>query len=129
MSELVGLHHVALTVTDLERSLGWYVGVLGLEELFRETGDVRLASVLGFPNGGFAIGLVQHARTDGGFDPRTIGLDHVSFAVKFEEDLDDWVERLDAAGVEHSGVLAVPPGAILNFEDPDGIALSIFWDR
>lgn len=128
-SELATFHHVALTVADLNRSVEWYVRVLGLEELFRETGDVRNASVLGFSPGGFAVGLVQHAGSDGGFDPRTIGLDHVSFAVPFEEDLDDWASRLDQHGVEHSGVIQVPPGAILNFKDPDGIALSIFWDR
>ena len=31
--------------------------------------------------------------------------------------------------LEHSGAVEVPPGAILNFEDPDGIALALFWDR
>lgn len=129
MIDLTGLHHVALTVTSLERSVAWYTSVLGLEELFRETGDVRNASVLGFTNGAFAVGLVQHAGSDPGFDPRTIGLDHVSFSVAHEEDLHDWAVRLDAAGIEHSGVVEVPPGAIVNFEDPDGIALSIFWDR
>ena len=129
MTDLTGFHHVALTVTDLERSVAWYTQVLGLEELFRETGDVRNASVLGFTNGAFAVGLVQHAGSDPGFDPRTVGLDHVSFTVKLEEGLHDWVTRLEAAGIEHSGVIDVPPGAILNFEDPDGIALSIFWDR
>jgi glyoxylase I family protein len=129
VTELARFHHVALTVTDLNRSVTWYTTVLGLEELFRETGDVRNASVLGFATGGFAVGLVQHAGTEPGFDPRTIGLDHVSFAVPFEEDLADWATRLDAHGVEHSGVIQVPPGAILNFKDPDGIALSIFWDR
>ena len=38
-------------------------------------------------------------------------------------------ERLAARGVDHSGVIDVPPGAILNFKDPDGIGLALFWDR
>lgn len=31
-------------------------------------------------------------------------------------------------GVGHGGVVELPIGAILNFEDPDGIALALFWD-
>ena len=37
--------------------------------------------------------------------------------------------QLTAAGVPNSGAIEVPPGAILNFKDPDGIALALFWDR
>jgi hypothetical protein len=40
-----------------------------------------------------------------------------------------WAERLDEHGVVHSGPIAVPPGEILNFMDPDGIALALFWDK
>ena len=45
MTELVRFHHVALTVTDLDRSASWYRGVLGLVELFREDGDERRADL------------------------------------------------------------------------------------
>jgi catechol-2,3-dioxygenase len=126
---LGGFHHVALTVSDLDASAVWYERVLGLVVLFREDGDRRRAVVFGFPGGGHAVGLVWHAGADDGFDPRRIGLDHVSFAVDRREDLDGWARRLADEGVPHSGVVDVPPGAILNFKDPDGIALAIFWDR
>ena len=63
------------------------------------------------------------------FDPQHRGLDHLAFTVGSEEELARWAERLDGAGVEHSGVLEIPPGAILNFKDIDGIALALFWDR
>ena len=46
-----------------------------------------------------------------------------------EEELDEWAARFDAEGVTHSGAIDVPTGAILNFKDPDGIALALFWDR
>ena len=32
------------------------------------------------------------------------------------------------AGIEHSGRIDISLGAILNFADPDGIALSIFYE-
>jgi catechol 2,3-dioxygenase-like lactoylglutathione lyase family enzyme len=41
MSGLTGVRHVAVTVSDLERSAGWYATVLGLEEQFREASPSR----------------------------------------------------------------------------------------
>ena len=39
MAELIGFHHVGVTVTDLDASATWYATVLGFEELFREEND------------------------------------------------------------------------------------------
>ena len=129
VTELARFHHVALTVSDLDRSASWYRDILGLVELFREDGDEQRAVVFGFPSGGHAVGIVWHAPQREPFDPTNIGLDHLSFTVDRRDDLDEWVRRLDDGRVAHSGVIDVPPGAILNFKDPDGIALAIFWDR
>lgn len=130
MGDLTGFHHVAITVRDLDASIDWYAGVLGFVELFREDGDERRACVMRFTNGSFGVGLVEHrGGPDDDFDPRRTGLDHMAFTVADRADLDGWAARLDDAGVAHSGVIDVPPGAILNFKDPDGIALSLFWDR
>ena len=46
-----------------------------------------------------------------------------------QEALEGWAVRLTEHAVEHSGVIAVPPGAVLNLKDPDGIAIALFWDR
>jgi glyoxylase I family protein len=128
--ELAGFHHVALTVPDLDPIAVWYEEVLELEELFREEGDTRRAIAYRFAGGAHpAVGLVWHDGATERFDPRVIGLDHLSFAAPQREDLDEWVRHLDARGVSHSGVVDVPPGAILNFNDPNGIAFAIFWDR
>jgi glyoxylase I family protein len=130
MSRLAGFHHVALTVRDLDASERWYQDVLGLTTLFREEGDSRRAAVMQFADGGFAVGLVEHRPSDGTpFDPTRLGLDHLALLVRSRAELDDWAARLAGAGIEQSGVIDVPPGAILNFKDPDGIALSLFWDR
>lgn len=87
-----------------------------------------------FPAGGYSVGLVEHGRAgdDGGvdaFDPRRVGLDHLAFTVATSDELEAWVARLDEHGIDHSGIVEIPPGAILNFKDPDGVSLALFWDR
>lgn len=95
-----------------------------------EQSEHRRAAVLRFPGGRSIVGLVQHGPPKADtFDPTVIGLDHLALAVASREDLDAWGARLDEQGVAYSGPIDVPPGAILNFKDPDGIALACFWDR
>jgi catechol 2,3-dioxygenase-like lactoylglutathione lyase family enzyme len=130
MAELLGFHHVGVTVTDLDASAKWYADVLGFEELFREENDDRRACVMRFPGGATGVGLVEHRGNDGtAFDPTRLGLDHLAFSVATQADLEQWAQRLTIAGIEHSGAIDIPPGGILNFKDPDGIALALFWDR
>ena len=83
-----------------------------------------------FAGGGYSVGLVEHRPAPGdAFDPRHIGLDHLAFTVATEDELAAWADRLSEGGIEHSGVVPIPPGAILNLKDPDGIAIALFWDR
>jgi len=125
-----GFHHVSLTVTDCEASATWYGDVLGFEVVFREQDETRRACVMRFPGAGYGVGLVEHVPSpDERFDHRHVGLDHLAFTVADRTELDRWAERLTGYGIQHSGVIDVAPGAILNFRDPDGIALALFWDR
>ena len=130
MEPLDDLHHVSITVSDLDKSATWYAQVLGLVEQFRETSSTRRAAVFRFPRGAYAVGLVEHVNSNSSmFDPTVTGLDHFAFAVRAQADLRDWARRLDDHGVDHSDPVEIPPGEILNFKDPDGIAIALFWDR
>lgn len=121
---------MSFSVSDFDRSLRWYREVFGAEVMLDEPADHRHAAVLRLPDTNLLIGLCQfYDRDDGRFDPTHVGLDHFAFSVDTRAQLDAWAARLDELGIEHSGAIDVPPGAILNFKDPDGIALALMWRR
>ena len=129
---LGALHHVAITVSDVEASADWYQRVLGLQRLPAPVSHHGEESpgfglLLLEPSAGWAIGVHHHdrSRSEVADETRT-GLDHIGLAVPERRDLDDWVTRLDALGVSHSGVTdtvdPVPYSALV-FRDPDNIQL------
>ena len=129
MAELAGLHHVALSVRDLDASASWYADVLGLVEEVRLEGEDRRSVILRLPGTAQQVGLVEHQGGGQSFDPTTIGLDHVAFSVASGTELRAWGARLDERGVAGSGVIDTPFGGMLHFTDPDGVALALFWNR
>jgi catechol-2,3-dioxygenase len=120
---LSGFRHAGLTVTDLDRSVAWYGRVLDLAEAFREEHPDRTSAVL--RSGAVVLGLVRFTATAGTFSPRQVGLDHLCFAVRDRAELEAWVRHLDECRVQHSGIAEMATGPIVNFSDPDGIALAL----
>ncbi|QNK81160.1 VOC family protein [Nakamurella sp. PAMC28650] len=125
--------HIRLTVTDIDRSRAFYDDVFGLPVAFALPADADEATreQLWFLFGGGIYQLgdsllgLRPVGDDEFFENRT-GLDHVSFAVDSRSDLDDAVAVLDARGVSHAGVKDIGAGYILEFRDPDNIALELF---
>jgi glyoxylase I family protein len=132
MPELVGVQHIALTVTDARRSADWYAAVLGLRIVarFEEGGGDRYKVILADPDRRLTLGVVEHRGTaTGHFDERRPGLDHLAFAVDGRARLDAWAAHLDALGVPYSPVAPAtldPRNAVLVFRDPDHIQLEFF---
>lgn len=128
LPSLTGVSHLALTVTDLQRSVAWYVDTLGFAELFPfETADFTRRILL-HPSGA-VVALTQHTGATGGaFDPRVVGLDHVAFSVSSVDELASWAAWLTSRGIEHAGVQMTPltGSALVAFLDPDGIALELY---
>lgn len=127
MPEFSGFSHLALTVSDLERSKQWYGEVLGWQPMMEATDENEIRFAFGLLPGGIGLGLRQHPAGSGGaFAPERTGLDHASFAVSSREDLVTWENHLAEKGAMYSPIVDAPYGAVLSFKDPDGIALEAF---
>ncbi len=120
--------HVAVTVTDLERSIRWYRQLLGAEPVLDE--DVQLGNfhhTVFALQGGQLFGLHTHPNAaNDRFDEHRTGLDHVSFACRDRGELQTWAARLDELGIVHGEIVDAHYGSGLSFRDPDGIALEFF---
>jgi catechol 2,3-dioxygenase-like lactoylglutathione lyase family enzyme len=125
---ITGLHHISLTVTDLDRSVAWYAEVLGLGELMKEThpdGNGH-AIVLGKPDWSMCVGLHTHeSNAAEPFQETRTGLDHVSFRVADRAELDSWAAHLDELGVAQSPIADLEGFGVLVFRDPDNIQLEL----
>lgn len=117
--------HVALTVSDLARSVPWYAQLFDAEPVLDEdTGPFRHVV---WAVGSTLVGLHQFPDPQSGeFDERRVGLDHLAFACADRAELERWQARLDELGVAHGGVVDAGYGSGLSFRDPDNIALEFF---
>ncbi len=129
MPDVSGIHHVSVTVTDIERSVPWYSELLGLTKLMEEQhpDGAGYAVVLGKPDWSMCIGLHTHETNEREqFSESRTGLDHVGFMVSARAELDAWESKLTELGVEHSPVNDQGGYAVLVFRDPDNIQLEFF---
>jgi catechol 2,3-dioxygenase-like lactoylglutathione lyase family enzyme len=123
--------HVALTVSDLERSIDWYTGLFGtapahVGSFLTDSPDEFRAAIWAIPNLG--LHCFDDARP-GRFDPRRPGLDHLALHCANRDELVGWKERIDALGYVRGEILDEPYGSGLAVFDPDGIAIELFVPR
>ena len=128
MTDFPAIAHVAVTVSDLNRSVPWYRELIGTDPVLDEDTDAGFHHTV-FLVGGTLLGL--HAFPDGvpagdAFEARRLGLDHVAFGLPDRAALQGWEKRLDDLGVAHGGIVDAHYGSGLSFRDPDGIALEFF---
>ena len=113
-----GVYHIQIGVSDLDRSLAFYTGLLGMEELFRAGRTVFLRT----PG---AHELLALDPVGGPVNPKAGGMDHFGFHVT-PEDLDAAVEEVRAAGVEVAETGNFAPGVPFAYiRDPDGYTVEL----
>ena len=130
------IHHLRLTVTDVERSRQFYTGLLGFAVAAESPppDDPSAADVFKILFGGVVLirgnvlmGLRPMAPSGDRFDPDRVGLDHLSFSVASRDDLTQAERLFDEHGVPHGEITRLESFGIdvLPFTDPDGVQLEL----
>jgi glyoxylase I family protein len=128
------LHHIGLTVRDVDVSAAWYAAVLGFQRVGEHSAPDGHRRKVFLRHDGLRVrlGLTQHEHgSRDAFDETRVGLDHLAFAVSTREELEVWGQRFSEAGLVRSPVASansIPGAVVLVFRDPDNIQLELFFD-
>jgi catechol 2,3-dioxygenase len=119
--------HVHLRIADLERSLGFYCGVLGFELTQRYGSQAAFVSAGGYHH---HIGLNTWESAGGSPPPAgCTGLYHVAILYPTRAALADALQRLASAGIQLDGASDHGVSEALYLRDPDQNGLELYWDR
>src|SRR5205814_8053782 len=123
----VRVGHVHLKVSDLQRSIDFYSGVLGFEVTQRFGHQAAFLSAGGYHQ---HIGL-NTWESFGGPPPAagTTGLYHLAIAYPTRSELGDALRRLIAAGVPLEGAADHGVSEALYLRDPDNNGVELYRDR
>jgi glyoxylase I family protein len=118
------VHHVTLTVRDVNRSKQFYLDLFN----FQFVTDFGPRAILS--NGSLLLVLTpppDQAVADDRFNENRVGLDHLSLSVATRADLDAAVQAFDEHGVSHGEIKPLEPFgiAVLAFRDPDNIQIEL----
>lgn len=123
----VRIGHVHLKVSDLERSLAFYCGVLGFDLQQRYGAQAAFISAGGYHH---HIGLNTWESEGGGPPaPGTTGLYHVAILYPDRRTLADALRRLLEAGIPLTGASDHGVSEALYLNDPDGNGIELYRDR
>jgi glyoxylase I family protein len=138
MSDLTArLHHLALTVHDLDASVDWYGRVFGIRPQLDVPHQGGVGRLLADDAWQLLIVLHRHDATTGElFQETRPGLDHIGLVAATRDDLVAWQSHLEALGVTRAEAADRPLtqapiadeayGSVLVLRDPDNIQLELF---
>jgi glyoxylase I family protein len=121
------VHHVALTVTQVKRSVDFYTSLLGFQPIM-DLGERMLLH-----NGSMVLAITPpsdpaQSKPSDRFNENRVGLDHLSFSVGTRADLDQALRTLDEHGVPHGEIKDLGAGMsiyVLALRDPDNIQIEL----
>jgi catechol 2,3-dioxygenase len=123
----VSVGHVHLRVADLERAIGFYSGVLGLDVMQKFGDEAAFLSAGGYHH---HLGL-NTWQSKGGTPPPPghTGLYHTAFLYPTRADLADAVRRVTQAGYRITGKADHGVSEAVYLDDPDGNGVELYRDK
>lgn len=119
--------HVHLKVSDLERSLQFYCGLLGFELMASYGTQAAFISAGGYHH---HIGLnTWHSKGAPPAPVNGVGLYHTAILYPTRKDLAAIFDRLRKAGCPFSGASDHGVSEALYLDDPDGNGVELYWDK
>ena len=123
----VRIGHVHLKVSDIDRALAFYSGILGFSITQRYGKSAVFLSAGGYHH---HIGLNTWESKGGSPPPpHTTGLYHLAILYPSRRDLADALQRLMNAGVPLQGTADHGVSEALYLTDPDGNGVELCWDK
>ena len=119
--------HVHLKVSNIERSLAFYKGLLGFEIVATYGDQAVFISAGGYHH---HIGLnTWHSKDAPPARREGVGLYHTAILYPTRKDLATIYERLKTANYPLSGASDHGVSEALYLNDPDGNGVELYWDR
>ncbi|MFZ6053092.1 VOC family protein [Halocola ammonii] len=119
--------HVHLKVSNLQKSLDFYCGLLGFELITTYGSDAAFISAGGYHH---HIGLNTWFSKNGPSAPRnTTGLFHTAILLPTRKDLAYILHRIQMADYPLTGAADHGVSEALYLDDPDGNGVELYWDR
>jgi len=123
----VDIGHVHLKVSDIDRALAFYCGVLGFELQQRLGDQAAFISAGGYHH---HLGLnTWESRGAGQPPPNTTGLYHAAIRYPDRRTLADALRRVVDAGIPIQGASDHGVSEAIYLNDPDGNGLELYRDR
>jgi catechol 2,3-dioxygenase len=122
-----GIGHAHLKVSDLDRAIAFYSGVLGFNLVARYRDSAAFLAAGDYHH---HLGLnTWESRGASAPPPYHTGLYHVAIRYPTRRDLALAVQRVLAAGLPLQGASDHGVSVSIYLTDPDGIGLELTWDR
>src|ERR1700745_2804061 len=116
-----GLSHIAIAVSDLDRTLRFYQAVFEVEVMYHKSDFLQVTTP-----GSSDIIVFEKKKADYG---QTGGIAHFGFRLRDAKDIDEMADRIRTAGgkIIDKGEF-VPGEPYIFFKDPDGYEVEIAYE-